>query len=106
MKITVDVNLAKQLFKNYDRDKFTIEAIEAILDYYDEFDSSIEFDVIGICCDWTEYEPDDFIYQYGDEIDDLHNLTEKEQIRAIIEKLEDRTYLIELDNGNILMQAY
>jgi hypothetical protein len=35
--------------------QFTHQAFDALFEYYDEFHESIVLDVIGICCDWSEY---------------------------------------------------
>lgn len=46
--------------RKYDRDNFTYEAAEALVEYYDELADSlgepVQFDYIALCCDWTEYE--------------------------------------------------
>ena len=40
------------------KDQFSYEALEAIFDYLEEYSDStgepVEFDIVGICCDWTE----------------------------------------------------
>jgi len=37
------------------KNDFTREAFDVLFEYYDEFNESIPLDVIGICCDWSEY---------------------------------------------------
>lgn len=114
MKMTIDAMMAKSLFEDYDRDYFTTTALEAILDYYDEIDENTEFDVIAICCDWNEYGEgsalkfSDFINDYGYLMDDeeFPELDTDDQVEALIEELEEHTYITRLENGNILLQAF
>lgn len=66
--------------------QFSYPALDALFEYYEELEEStgqpIELDVIGICCDWTEYDDDsEMLSIYG-----LDTLAE----------LEDRTTVIEL----------
>lgn len=112
MKITIDAIYAKHMMKDYDRDYFTTTALEAILDYYDEVDENTEFDPIGICCDWNEYgngaalDVNDLINDYGYLVDDLDEMDEDEQTDAIINALEENTLVMQLDNGNYLIQVF
>lgn len=63
------------------KDNFSYEALNALFDYLEELedDRGIEFelDVIGLCCDWNEYDNiESFNHDYNkeyssfDEIDD------------------------------------
>lgn len=114
MKMTIDANMMKEMFKNWNRDYYTYEACEALESWYDEVDSSFDFDVIGICCDWNEYGEtpcltwENFLSDYKyilDDIDDSDEMTEEEKIDAIIEELEDRTMVIKLSNS-VLVEVF
>ena len=88
---------------------FTVEAIEALFDYYDEStygleDSEIthyELDVIGICCEWTQY--DDI-----DEVKETYLLPTHETYDSddVFEYLEDNTYHIVLGDDSILVRDF
>lgn len=114
MKMTIDAMFAKKMFKDDDRDYFTTTALETILNYYDEIDENAEFDVIAICCDWNEYGDgsalgfSDFINDYGYLMDDeeFFKLDKDEQIEALIEELEEHTYITRLENSNVLVQVF
>lgn len=106
-------------FNIYGRENyFSDEGLEAIDNYYSDCfpdeEIGIEFDVVAICCDWNEYGCgvvlgfDDFINDFGYLIDDeeAEELEEKRKIDAIFETLEDKTYCIELENGNILVMTF
>ena len=42
------------------KDQFSYEALEQLFQYYDDLaedtGSNVEFDMIGICCTWSEYD--------------------------------------------------
>ena len=62
------VNQLRNEFIKCNRDQFTYEGYEAILDYYEDFNEDIELDVISICCDFNEITFEDFINDYSLEI--------------------------------------
>jgi len=63
-------------------ENFSREGLEALYGYFEELseDQNIEFDVIAICCDFTEYENlEEFNRDYGmklDEVEELWDLTQ------------------------------
>lgn len=66
-------------FRNSDRaEQFSYEALELIFDYIEEYEDStgekVEFDMIGLCCEWAE-EDAATLAQYYDfdsaELDDV-----------------------------------
>ena len=44
-----------EFMKSERREQFSQEALEILYDYYDELDEDVEFDIIDICCSWSEY---------------------------------------------------
>lgn len=50
------------------KDQFSYEALEAIFDYFEEYSDStgesVEFDIVGICCDWVEMTWQDVAMSY------------------------------------------
>lgn len=76
--------------------QFSHEGLLALYEFLNEFEDStgeqIELDVIGICCDFTEYESiDEALLEYG-----LENLDE----------LQDQTFTLQLNNGGLIIQNY
>lgn len=122
MKITVDVNDMKERFEALDRDYYTYEGLEALLDYYDEIDENMEFDAIAICCDCTEYGDgaacslEDLKNEYGykypveewleDEALEENEFDEDEYMAALVERLEDETTVLHVSNGNYIVFAF
>lgn len=69
MKKTVYFGDFEESFVKMGRgEQFSYEALKAIFDYYIEFEEAtgieVELDVIAICCEWSEYEPEDFKDDY------------------------------------------
>lgn len=84
---------------------FTEEAIEVLFDYYDEMvgehyeiSQAYELDVIGICCEWTQY----------DDIDEVKEtyLNKSYDAQEVFEYLEDNTYHIVLGDDSILVRDF
>ncbi len=75
-------------FIKYDRDYYSMEAYQAMLEDMEEFD--IELDVIALCCDYNEEAEDD--------IRDEHNIDEDEDV---MEYLNNHTTAYRLTNSII-----
>ena len=71
-------------FRRYEReDQFSYEGKKALYDYLNDLSEDlgepIELDVIGICCDFTEYENieqfnNEYSYSIGKDIDDIEDI--------------------------------
>lgn len=103
----------------YRKNYFSDEGLETIDAYYidcysggGEVGTEVEFNVIAICCEWSEYGNtvlsfDDFISDYdyllsGEEIAKTED--DKEMlVDAICQKLEEKTIVERLKNGNVLL---
>ena len=88
-------------FKAYDRDYYSLDGYQAILDLFEEIGDSQELDVIAICCDFTESEPSDIIAEYGIEIED-----DEDEMEIVMKYLDYNTWAEKLNNGAILYQAF
>ena len=99
MKKTVYENDFMQAFRNYDRmDNFTVGGLRALYDYIieleDDCDIEIELDVIGICCEYTQYDSlEEFNDDYNEELE-------------TIEEIEDYTILIMINDTSFIIQNY
>lgn len=125
MKLTINATLALDLFKAHGReDYFSFKGMESLLDYYDSVDDSIEFDVIGICGECTEY-GNDVLSDFDSLISDYGYLFDRNQwmidndisgsnwqdnkqcyIDYLISRLEQRTTVLHIDNGNYIVFYY
>jgi len=74
------------------------QGAHALVDYLeqleDELGTDIEFDVIAIRCDFSEYDQDEFIDYFGYLVDTEEGLTPEDVANAIMEELENRTTVI------------
>ena len=121
MKITVDAYDMKERFVAMNRDYYTFEGLESLLDYYDEIDENMEFDPIAICCDCTEYGENaacsfnnlisDYGYKYPVKEWLEDNALEENEfdtdlyIDSLVERLEDETTVLHVPNGNYIIFA-
>ena len=93
---TIDIYDFRAAFTDYDRaDQFSYDGLGALFDWLDELsadtDTPYELDVIGLCCEFTEY-------SNLTEIKDIYSNTEINNI----DDLYDNTIVIEFDGGIII----
>ena len=86
------------------KDQFSYEALGAIFDYLEEYSDStgepVEFDIVGICCDWSEMTWQDVVLSYGV---DLSQCTDDDERMGEVESfLCDNTQFLELSDGNFV----
>jgi len=98
LKKTIDLYEFRKEFEDYDRaDNFSYAALDALYDYFEELEDDtgeqIELDVIGICCDYTEYASlQEFREEQGYDEEDYPDM----------DSLRDCTEVIEFDGGFIV----
>lgn len=100
MKITINSHYQfERLFREANREnQFSREGLNALFDYLEELEQDcgeeFDIDVIGICCDFCEYDNiEDFRSYYGAEYESM-------------EDIEDRTIIIPISgtDGFIIQQ--
>lgn len=115
----------KERFKAWDRDYYSISGYDALLEYYDSIDPTMEIDVIAICWDWDEYGEKEceltienlisdkgYVYpveEYkcdNDLTDDDDDFDQEDYVKALIERISNQTTVIELNNGNYLINCF
>jgi len=77
------------------RNQFSYDALVELYHYYDGLgtdEPDINFDIVGICCDWTEY-------------DTLKEALESYDLEDL-EELESMTTTFVLENGKVLVCNY
>ena len=117
MKQTVNLYDFMDAFRKMDRDYYSYEGYEALFDWYEELDPDFELDVIGICCDWTEYTPEELENNYNNILnfdewkkentdpDELYIEEElkEEYIEELVSELERYTTVIKLSNTYLVL---
>jgi hypothetical protein len=96
MAIVQTINSASQfadMFKQSSRaDQFSYEALEAIYVYFEDYSrdtgEDVEFDPIGICCDWQEATWGEVAEQYGV---DLSDVADEDKPDAVYDFLVDES---------------
>lgn len=109
MYIDVTESIFMDAFRQSDRkDNFSYEGLSALYEMLTESEDGIgqELDVIAICCDFTEYEEEEALSQFGYLFDEYGNDEDERDFKALIEILQDETLLLVLENGNIIVQAF
>lgn len=90
------------------KDQFSYEALEAIFDYLEEYSDStgepVEFDIVGICCDWSEMTWQEVALSYG--VDLSQCTDDDERIGEVESFLCDNTQFLELSDGNFVYQQF
>ena len=114
MHITVDFSMFADAFRRMGRvDQFSREALEALFEYIENYEEDtgirVELDVIGLCCEFTEYTTaveaaSDYGFTTELEADDYNSPEDFEEAKEseAREWLEDRTIVIDFDNGLII----
>ena len=79
-------------------EQFSLLALDALFEYLDELSDAIgediKVDVIGICCEWSEYDSvEECCAAYGSDYNDLYDL-------------QDVTAAIPLENGGVLVHEF
>lgn len=114
MHVTVDFPMFVNAFRNMGyENKFSYEALEALFDFLDNCDEetgdSTELDVIGLCCDFTEYRTAveaaaDYGFASELEADDYNSRGDFEDAKESEARdwLDYRTLVISFDSGLII----
>jgi hypothetical protein len=98
MKRTVNTYDFEKAFRDFDRDNFSYEGLKALFEYLEEYEDStgeeLELDVIGLCCEYAEY---DSLKEFNNDYDTKYSQ---------IEQVEDKTQVIKIDDNRFIIQQY
>lgn len=90
------------------KDQFSYEALEAIFDYLEEYSDStgenVEFDIVGICCDWAEMTWNEIAASY--DVDLSQCVDDDERIGEVEDYLCRNTQYCELSNGSFVFVQF
>jgi len=75
MKQTINFYDFQKAFQDLRPNSFSYQGLRALFDYLEELEEStgeeIEFDIIALCCDFTEYESvEEYARDYNDDLED------------------------------------
>ena len=105
MKQIINFNTFCDSFTGSYANTFSYDAKRALFDYLEEYETDtrteIELDPIALACEYTEYKNlAEIVKEYGDEFKEDHS------DELILEELQDRTQVIELPNGGLLIASF
>ena len=111
MKTTVNLYDFRDAFVRMGRkENFSYEGLEALFDHLEELEDStgqeMELDVIALCCDYTEYTASELLEEFGDRIDIDELEDETEAADCLMEALRDETTILEVSNGNYILECF
>lgn len=95
------------------KDQFSYEALEVIFDYLEDYSDStgepVEFDIVGICCDYNMMSFDDVAREYN--IDLAHLDAEDDDYEeqceeAVLEYLNDNTMVLGKCVDGVVFQCF
>jgi hypothetical protein len=101
MITTISEHDSINAFKQSDtrKDQFSYEALKALYEYYnqleDDLGEQIEFDMISICCEWTEYETFEEIQEVYTDINDLEDLRDNTTVIPLKSVFDCSGYLVQ-----------
>ena len=86
MKDTLDQWKFVSEFQKIILNQFSREALFVLFDFFEEIDPNMEFDPIGICCDFQEFDNfNDFKSDWGSDIETIEELEEHTTVLRIPE---------------------
>lgn len=91
MYIQVTRSIFHDEFRSIRPDNFNYAGLNALFDYFDDMED-FELDVIAICCDFSQYGSIEAALEE-------YRLEDREE-------LEDRTLVIECDDGTVIIQNF
>jgi len=90
------------------KDQFSSEALEAIFEYMEEYSDStgenVEFDIVGICCEWAEMTWQDVAMSY--DVDLSQCTDDDERIGEVEDYLSRNTQYCEVSEGSFVLVQF
>ena len=88
--------------------QFSYEALEAIFEYMEDYSNDtgepVEFDIVGICCDWAEMTWQEVARDYNV---DLSDVAEGEEADAVWDFLTDESVgCYRVDDGSFVFVQF
>ena len=106
MKQTINLHQFREGFRLMGRkDNFSYAGLERLFDYLeqlgDDIGEELEFDVIALCCDYSEHTLEDLNSESRH-----YEGVQWDTLEEAIEWLEDRTTVIPVDGDTVIIQVF
>lgn len=111
MKTTISLSDFRDAFYRADRgNQFSRDGLEILFDYFEQYEDDtgeeIEFDVIGICCDFAEASHTEIARDYGINLSSF-NGDDTEEHEHVVAYLENEgVYIGTTDLGMIVYRQF
>lgn len=107
MKQTINQYDFADAFKKMNRaDNFSYEGLKVLFNYLEQMEEDteeeIELDVIAICCDFSEYNEEELISQYGYKLEREEDQDDEEYLEALVEELQNYTTILKVKTSSII----
>ena len=112
MKTTVSIYDFRQAFHDASRaNQFTYDGLRVLYEWIEQLDedtgSETELDVIAICCEFDESDPQDIAANYSIDLSDVDLDDEDAVLDAVLDYLHDNTMVCgTTDAGDIVYAAF
>ena len=84
------------------KEQFSYKGLESLFNYLEERDGSYDLDVIALCCTYSEGEYKSIASDY---MVNIEGLDKDEAIKAVVDWLEGRTFVINSDDEDLILFA-
>lgn len=110
MKQSINFRDFKNAFDNLRPNNFSVDALQIMFEYFEEYErdigEEIEFDPIGICCEYIEQSPHEIIHSYNLE-KDIDGMNQDEMIKYLENYLLSSCIFIGItDSGSFVYQQF
>lgn len=115
MKKTIDKYDFRREFEEFRRkENFSYAGLDTLFAYLEEVEQDcgkeFELDVIAICCEYTEYDEEELISQYGHKLDREEDQDDDEYLEALLDELEQWTTVLKVEDSHksvsYILQAF
>jgi hypothetical protein len=108
MKMTLNKDQFRFQMDQVRPNQFSYEALGTLFDYFEEIDENMEFDPIGICCEYAEMTMDEVFEAYPDVMDLIDMDRPRESTYSIvINYLNDNgSYCGDTPQGTFIFQQF
>jgi hypothetical protein len=84
------------------KDQFSYEALGLLFDYLEDIDPNMELDVVSICCDYYETQPETIAQDYSINIE---GLDDGEILDIVTEYLQENTSIVGTTSTGAIVYA-
>jgi hypothetical protein len=96
----------RDAFRAYDREhQFSYAGFDALFEWLEE-NGYEELDVIALCCEYTEYEPDELVSAYGYAVQFEEDASKDEKFDAVFEYVAEQTVVVLTTSGTYIIQEF